>query len=42
MYFVDAISRLNEEQINSVKELGFESVLHFKIDYIPSKLALVY
>ena len=41
MYFVDAISRLNEEQINSVKELGFESVLHFKIDYIPSRLALV-
>ena len=40
MYFVDAISRLNEEQINSVKELGFESVLHFKIDYIPSRLAL--
>ena len=41
MYFVDAISGLNEKQINFVKELGFESVLHFKIDYIPSRLALV-
>ncbi|KAG6403098.1 hypothetical protein SASPL_135315 [Salvia splendens] len=39
LYFVDAISQLNEAQINSVKELGFESVLHYRIEYIPSRLA---
>ena len=38
MYFVDAINRLNEAHINSVKEMSFESVLHFKIDYIPNIL----
>ncbi|KAG6414064.1 hypothetical protein SASPL_126781 [Salvia splendens] len=39
LFFVDAISQLNEAQINSVKELGFESVLHYRIEYIPSRLA---
>ncbi|KAG6408199.1 hypothetical protein SASPL_131203 [Salvia splendens] len=27
------------ENINSVKEMGFESVLHYRIEYIPSRLA---
>ncbi|KAG6394202.1 hypothetical protein SASPL_144783 [Salvia splendens] len=39
LFFVDAISQLNEAQINSVKEMDFESVLHYRIDYIPSRLA---
>ncbi|KAG6411684.1 hypothetical protein SASPL_129768 [Salvia splendens] len=39
LFFVDAISQLNEAQINSVKEMAFESVLHYRIDYIPSRLA---
>ncbi|KAG6424268.1 hypothetical protein SASPL_114683 [Salvia splendens] len=39
LFFVDAVSQLNEAQINSVKEMGFESVLHYRIDYIPSRLA---
>ncbi|KAG6385611.1 hypothetical protein SASPL_154447 [Salvia splendens] len=39
LFFVEAISQLNEAQINSVKEIGFESVLHYKIEYIPSRLA---
>ncbi|KAG6392636.1 hypothetical protein SASPL_146860 [Salvia splendens] len=39
LFFVDAISQLNEAQINSVKEIGFESVLHYIIEYIPSRLA---
>ncbi|KAG6392635.1 hypothetical protein SASPL_146859 [Salvia splendens] len=39
LFFVDAISQLNEAQINSVNEMGFESVLHYIIDYIPSRLA---
>ncbi|KAG6433467.1 hypothetical protein SASPL_105081 [Salvia splendens] len=38
-FLVDAMSKLNEAQINAVKELGFENVLHFSIDYIPSRLA---
>ncbi|KAG6418368.1 hypothetical protein SASPL_120571 [Salvia splendens] len=36
--FVVAISQLNEAQINSMKEMGFESVLHYRIEYIPSRL----
>ncbi|KAG6394201.1 hypothetical protein SASPL_144782 [Salvia splendens] len=39
LFFVDAISQLNEAHINSVKEIGFESVLHYRIEYIPSRLA---
>ncbi|KAG6394200.1 hypothetical protein SASPL_144781 [Salvia splendens] len=39
LFFVEAISKLNEAQINSVKEMGFESVLDFKIDSIPITLA---
>ncbi|KAG6433578.1 hypothetical protein SASPL_105192 [Salvia splendens] len=39
LFFVDAISQLNEAQINYVKEMGFESVLHYRIEYIPSRLA---
>ena len=30
--------KLNEAQINAVKELDFENVLHFSIDYIPNRL----
>ncbi|KAG6397755.1 hypothetical protein SASPL_144216 [Salvia splendens] len=39
LFFVDAISQLNEAQINYVKEIGFEDVLHYRIEYIPSRLA---
>ena len=38
-YFIETLRKLNEAQINAVKDMGFGNVFHFKIDYIPTYLA---
>lgn len=37
--FVEAIKSLNEEQQKAVEDMGFGSLLHFNLTFIPAKLA---
>ncbi|KAG6421465.1 hypothetical protein SASPL_118018 [Salvia splendens] len=37
--FVEAIESLNVDQRDAVENMGFGSLLHFKLNYIPAKLA---
>lgn len=37
--FVEAIDLLNDDQRDAVEDMGFGSLLHFNLSYIPAKLA---